>query len=286
MNTVSNPLICVVIAVKNSEKTIARAIESYAAQSLTEKELVVVDGASSDGTVDVLSRYRHVMSRFISEPDSGIYDAMNKGVRLGRADWFLFLGADDQFAAPNVLLTAAAGLRLVPDECLVAYGKADVVNDDGAKILTVGRPWSDALRGEMRYRMPLCHQSMLHRREIFTQCGGYNTEFKIAGDHDVLLRSLRHANPKFLSGVTVAKMSCGGITGSGDNGRQLLNEISRSCLANGVRPNTCRLAWSHAKNACRLAMQKTLGRRLASYLMDGLRVFVGQPLYWSKIKVG
>jgi glycosyltransferase involved in cell wall biosynthesis len=286
MNWIPNPLICVVIAVKDSAKTIARAVESYAAQSLIEKQLVVVDGASSDGTIDILSRYQHIIDSFISERDSGIYDAMNKGVRLGRADWFYFLGADDQFDAPNALLRAADELRSVSSGSLIVYGKVDVVNDAGAKVVTVGRPWSDTLRREMRYRMPLCHQGMFHRRQLFTELGGYNTEFKIAGDHELLLRSLKHTNPKFLSGVTVAKMSCGGITGSGDNARQLLNEISTSCAANGVQPNSWRLALSHARASCRRTMQKALGVSAAGYLVDGLRAIFGRPRYWSKLSSG
>lgn len=284
MKTIPTPLICVVIAVKNSARTIGRAVESYAAQSLIEKELVVVDGASADGTIDILSRYRHIMDSFITEPDSGIYDAMNKGVRLGHADWFYFLGADDQFDAPNVLRRAADELRSVSDRCLIVYGKVDVVNEVGATVVTVGCPWSDPLRREMRYRMPLCHQGMFHRRRLFTELGGYNTDFKIAGDHELLLRSLKYTSPKFLSGVTVAKMSCGGITGSGANVRQLLSEISTSCAVNDVQPNSWRLGLSHARASCRRAMQTVLGVSLAGYLVDGLRAIIGRPRYWSKLR--
>src|SRR5207249_8662492 len=97
------PIVSIVIPVRNGVRTIARTLKSVESQTYTSKEVIVVDGLSTDGTLDVLDEYSNCVSNVISESDQGIYDAMNKGVLRSKGDWLLFLGADDFLLGPEVL---------------------------------------------------------------------------------------------------------------------------------------------------------------------------------------
>ena len=97
------PLVSVITVVRNAAATITATLDSVRAQRQVDIEHVIVDGTSSDGTLDILKAHQHDQLRWISEPDQGIYDAMNKGIDLAKGEWLLFLGADDVLADPAVL---------------------------------------------------------------------------------------------------------------------------------------------------------------------------------------
>jgi glycosyltransferase involved in cell wall biosynthesis len=180
--------ISVITAVRNNRDTIAAALDSVLAQSHPDVELVVIDGASTDGTLDVLQQYASRLQVFISERDSGIYDALNKGLAHASGDVVGFLHADDLLADSSVLAVVAAAFT---DNAIDGvYGDLQYVNKmQPGKIVRQWRskPFDPALLA--RGWMPP-HPTLYLRREVYSRFGMFDTSFRIAADYDFILRIL------------------------------------------------------------------------------------------------
>lgn len=150
------PLITVVTVVRNAVDTIEATILSVAAQTLSEVEYVVIDGVSTDGTLDILARQAVHITVCISEPDKGIYDAMNKGLALAQGRWVLFLGGDDVLTSPDILAQVAA--RLVDDNTIY-YG--DVV------LKSSGQRYCGQIGTYRLMQQNICHQAILYPVTVF-----------------------------------------------------------------------------------------------------------------------
>jgi len=161
----------------NERKDIGSTLTSIVKQRGVELEVIVVDGGSSDGTREVLESYRDDVSQIISEPDKGIFDAMNKGLRAATGEWVVFMNAGDEFVDDNVLRTI---LRKVPEEAKVVYGNKRIKN--GRRVL----PHS---LGAIKYGvMPFCHQAALFRRSVGSGCLEFDPRYRMYGDFDVVAR--------------------------------------------------------------------------------------------------
>src|SRR5215467_6583014 len=125
------PRITVIVAAFNAAGTLQRCIDSVAAQTYAAKELVVIDGASTDGSVDILRANRESIDVWVSEPDRGIYDAWNKGVARARGEWICFCGADDYLHGPRALETISRHLIGAPPAQRIVYGRVLVVDANG-----------------------------------------------------------------------------------------------------------------------------------------------------------
>ena len=184
-DTQKNPLITIVTVCFNPIKagrkaSLCQCIESVRAQTYPHIEHLIIDGASTDGTVELLES---LGVKYISEPDSGIYDAMNKGIRLAAGEYILFLNSDDFFHNAEGMAQSIAALRRTGAafSCAPAVLRNEV--DGTERILTVRLH-------EYLYRVPFCHQTMLCRRDVFFQEGLFDTTFKSAGDYDFAIRLL------------------------------------------------------------------------------------------------
>jgi len=152
------PLVSIVTVSLNRREELAATLDSVAGQTLADREIVVVDGGSTDGSAALLAGDPRV-DRWISEPDRGIYDAMNKGVALARGDWVLFMNAGDCFTAPDTLARLADRLRSTPAG--IVYGGTQVLYPDGLCLSRPALPLAALPRG-----MVACHQSILARRPL------------------------------------------------------------------------------------------------------------------------
>lgn len=180
--------ISVITAVYNARGTVADAIDSILAQSHPDIELIVIDGASTDGTQEVLERYRDRIGVLVSEPDNGIYDALNKGIARASGDIVGFLHADDVLAGKDVL-AKVAGAFDDPDVDAV-YG--DLVYVSKAEPDRIIRYWKSGAYARDRLRsgwMPP-HPTYYVRRSIYERLGAFDTAFRIAADYDCMLRHL------------------------------------------------------------------------------------------------
>lgn len=202
--------VSVVTVCLNSARTIADSLESVNAQTHPDVEQIVVDGGSTDGTQDVVRRVGRRVTHCLSEPDRGIYDAMNKGLALARGDVVGFLNADDSFADAQALARVAEAFERGVDAC---YGDIVYVAPDDPRRLI--RYWRSGpyRRGQCAHGWAPPHPSFYVRREVFEKHGGFDAAFKVAGDFEVALRLLDVAGiaVRYVPAVLV-RMRTGGVS--------------------------------------------------------------------------
>ncbi len=180
--------ISVITVVYNSVSTIEETLLSVAAQSYPDVEHIVIDGASTDGTVDIINQYRDKIAVFVSEPDHGIYDAMNKGLARATGDIVGLLNADDVYADDTVL-TQVAHVFQAPavDAC-----HADLVYVDRNDPTKVVRYWKSRPYEHGLFEkgwMP-AHPTFFVRRSVYQRLGGFDLQFRLQADFDLTLRFL------------------------------------------------------------------------------------------------
>lgn len=208
-------IISVVTVCQNSEATIARTIDSFFRQSYPHKELIVIDGASSDRTLDIVRRYGGRIE-LVSEPDQGTYDAMNKGLRRFRGAAVGFLNSDDSFHDNGTLERIAEGLR-----------EADIVYGD-QHLLTAGEPkrlvrvWEagNFHSGLFKLGWVPPHPTFYIRRQVAEKVGEFDTRYRLASDYDFMLRALElerfrvHYIPEILIDYQIGGASSKGVGAS------------------------------------------------------------------------
>jgi glycosyltransferase len=178
--------ISVITAVYNSRATVAAAHASVLAQTHCDVELVVIDGGSTDGTLEVLRGYADRIAVLVSEPDRGIYDALNKGIARASGEVVGFLHADDVFAGPDVLSRVATAFA-DPAVC-AAYGNLQYVRkDDPGRVV---RHWGSSpfTRRKLAWGWMPPHPTLYVRREWYARIGGFDTRYRISADYDCILR--------------------------------------------------------------------------------------------------
>lgn len=178
--------ISVVTVCFNSAATVGGALESFFAQDHGDKELVVIDGGSRDETLAVVGRFGGEGVRVISEPDRGIYDAMNKGLAAFRGDAVGFLNSDDRFKDSGAL----SALNATLERAQIAYGDLDVVRRHGEG--QVIRRWraSAYRKGAFRHGWMPAHPTFYCRREVIDAVGAFDLRYRVGADYDYMLRAM------------------------------------------------------------------------------------------------
>ncbi len=237
----SAPSVSVVTVCLDAAATLGRTLASVAAQTWPAVEHIVIDGGSTDGTLEVLARHGRHVAAVVSEPDRGIYDAMNKGVARATGDVLCFLNADDAYVAPDVLATVATAMA---DERLDAlYGDVDVFLA-GAPDRTVRRYRSDRFRPDRLGSgwMP-AHPALFMRSRLYRDLGGFRADYRIAGDFEFVARAFR-AGPLAHRHVprVLVRMRHGGVSTAGLRNTVVLNrEVLRACRENGIPTGLLRI---------------------------------------------
>jgi len=233
--------ISVITVTFNCAGTIARTLQSVASQSWPDVEHIVVDGASSDGTMALVDAHRAGLAHVLSEPDSGIYDAMNKGVELATGDVVAFLNADDFYKDDGVLGCVASVMQL--EELDALYGDAEFFRPD-YKDIVVRRYNSGRFKAErLGWGWMPAHSALFLRRDLFERYGGFQTDYRIAGDFEFVARVFKHLDlrHRYLP-ETLVQMQLGGASTSGWRATLQLNrEMLRACRSNNIPTNWFRL---------------------------------------------
>ena len=275
------PLISVIVAVFNGASTLQQCIDSVAVQTWPHRELIVVDGGSNDGTVDLLRKNEEEIAWWISEPDQGIYDAWNKGVRQARGEWICFLGVDDYLWDKLVLEHMAKGLTTLSSNINIAYGQVMLLDRDGVPLYPIGGDWQEA-KARFRQIMSIPHPGLMHRRNLFERYGGFDASFRIAGDYEFLQRELKDGDAAFIPGIVTVGMRYGGISSSPENSLASLRETRRAQKMHGLPfPGMLWLA-AMARIYLRLLAWSLFGERVARHLLDLVRRINGLPSYWTR----
>lgn len=177
--------ISIITITYNSAKTLPRALESVRQQNYADIEHIIVDGASTDGTREMIEAYaaKHKNVRWVSEPDNGIYDALNKGIRMATGDAIGFLHSDDVFYSKDSIAHIAEAFESTQAE--VVYG--DLQYCHGERVV---RRWkSNAFHSRaLKYGWMPPHPTVYVRREVYQQVGPYDDWFRISADFDMMLR--------------------------------------------------------------------------------------------------
>ncbi len=181
-------LISIITAVLNSADTIESCIRSVQSQTYKNIEHIIIDGGSSDGTLEVIERYRKNIANFISEPDNGMYDAINKGVKLALGEVVAILNSDDFYAHDRVLERVAEVMNQSNAES--CYGDLLYVDKDNPD--KVIRYWKSGeyKEGSFRYGWHPPHPAFFVRKRVYDRFGYFNTDLKIAADYELMLRFL------------------------------------------------------------------------------------------------
>lgn len=222
----------------NSDTTIRDTIESVLSQDYPNIEYVVVDGQSTDSTIDIVNEYKGEISKVISEPDRGIYDAMNKGIKYSTGDVVGILNSDDFFENAHVISDVVETFRSNPRAGLVI---GDVLYVDPSDIYKVTRFYSSSKFKPFKLRfgwMPP-HAATFIKTEVYRKFGTYSTDYKISADYELFVRLLLLHNLFYarLDKVLV-RMRTGGISSSGVKSNIMLNiEIVKACRENGIYTN-------------------------------------------------
>ncbi|MDB5122962.1 MAG: glycosyltransferase [Mucilaginibacter sp.] len=201
--------ISLITVVYNAETTIGRCIESVISQNFKNVEYIIIDACSTDKTKQIISRYSNYISIFRSEPDNGIYDAMNKGIKLAHGDVIGTLNADD-FFADNSVLDAIANAFIIHNPDIV-YGNLDYVNPGGKVI----RRWrsDDYTYGMFNWGWMPPHPTFYCKAGLFKKFGEYKPEYGTAADYELMLRFMHtHRINAFHLNKVIVKMTIGGIS--------------------------------------------------------------------------
>jgi glycosyltransferase involved in cell wall biosynthesis len=225
--------ISIITVTYNAGGTIERCIQSVISQIYKNVEYIIIDGASNDDTVPVIDRYQNHIHYFISEPDRGIYDAMNKGIAFATGDIVGMLNADDVFSDNSVLGDVA---RAFEDENVrILYGDLDYVNRMGK----IFRKWRSGMYTHGKYNwgwMPP-HPTFYCRRELFSEFGFYSLDYGTAADYHLMARFMhKHHLSAFYLEKVIVNMEIGGASNKNLSSRVkgLISDF-RAMRDNGIR---------------------------------------------------
>ncbi|MDR1985274.1 MAG: glycosyltransferase [Prevotellaceae bacterium] len=197
----------------NRANTIERTIQSVLSQDHNNVEYIVIDGASTDGSAEIIERYSDRITHFVSEPDNGMYEAINKGIRLASGDIIGLIHSDDEFYSQTILSKIDAAFEQSGAD--IVYGNGIFVDMNNPRKII--RNWISGKYKRTKVKqgwLPL-HPTVYAKREVFEQCRLYDESYKIAADSDMLVRMLyNHHFKVYYLNEYIVRMSMGGISTS------------------------------------------------------------------------
>jgi glycosyltransferase involved in cell wall biosynthesis len=245
--------ISVITVCLNAASTLTDSLQSVARQAHGDVEHIVIDGASTDGTLEVIERHGAHLARVVSEPDHGLYDAMNKGAALASGEVLGFLNADDWYADAAALSWVAQSFEAGAD---LTYGDLQFV--EPGEPYRVRRAWRDQQRAPadfFRCGWQPAHPASFVRRSLFESLGGFNTRWRISADYDFLARCMRQPGVRIRHlPRTLVNMRLGGASTRGPKAVWKGNSECMQVLAHLGIP---RPAWVIGQKLVRKVGQKT-----------------------------
>ena len=210
--------ISIITVCYNAENTLKKTIESVISQDYNNIEYIIIDGGSTDGTVDIIKKYSYRISYWISEKDNGIYDAMNKGLSKITGDLIGIINSDDWYA--NNIFTDIADIYTKTDKRTVIHGNLVFIEKEQEKEIL--RP---NLNHESYYRgTPFCHPTMFVPTIIYKEIGDFNILYRIAADYDFMLRFIDNGYKQYYYNKVISYMRTGG-----ESEKNIIKGYKESC---------------------------------------------------------
>jgi len=233
--------VSIITVAYNAAQTIGAALQSVASQIHPEIEHIVIDGASKDGTLDVIHQNSERIACIVSEPDKGIYDAMNKGLARATGDVVAFLNSDDRYASAQAISQVISTFERHPLDAVLG----DVAFfDPRAPERIIRRYRSDRFTpARLAYGWMPAHPGLFVRRAEYDRVGRFSTDYRIAGDYEMIIRLFARPEIRYrhLPEILVL-MQTGGASTAGVKAKLLLNrEVLRACRKNGIDTNMVKI---------------------------------------------
>lgn len=229
--------VSIITVVWNNKETIKDAIDSVLAQTHKDIEYIIIDGASADGTVEIVQSYGDKVNKFVSEPDKGLYDAMNKGIKLATGDVVGILNSDDFYIDEFVIEKVIKEFKSRQVDSVFA----DLVYVKPAELNKVVRYYDSGYftPAKFAYGWMPAHPTFFIKRKYYEKYGLFKTEYKIAADYEILTRFLAKYSISYsYIQEPLIKMRIGGISTQGLKSNYILNkEIIRACKENNIYTN-------------------------------------------------
>lgn len=257
-------VISIITATYNSEKTLPDTFRSVLLQNYTNYEYIVIDGGSKDGTVDIIRAYEPLFDgrmKWISEPDKGIYDAMNKGIRKATGDVVGLLNSDDFYTSNDILARVASVFN--NDGIDAVYGDIHFVNDSDLKKCVRYYSSKPFHRWWMRFGFMPAHPSFYCKRSVYEKYGAFNLTYKVAADFECLLRLIfiHRIKTKYLP-LDFVTMRTGGASTSGmESHKQIMHDHQLAFKKNGVYSNVFFELLRYGYKVCEIIQFKLDKRR-------------------------
>lgn len=199
----SAPLVSVIISSLNDVIGLKYTVDKLLLDKYPSLEIIVIDGASADHTDDSIKYFIDRISHFVFEPDLGIYDAWNKGLRLARGEYIAFLGAGDSYSEEGLSCLVRSAIANPSADFISS--RLEIIRDE-MLIRTIGSAWQWT---KFRRFMNAVHAGSLHSRRLFDLYGEFDTSYKIAGDYELLLRAHKTLKTSYVDSVTVRMLADG-----------------------------------------------------------------------------
>lgn len=244
--------VTIITVVLNGQNTIEDCIQSVLSQSHPDLEYIIIDGGSIDSTLEKIHTYGDQITKFISEPDMGIYDAMNKGIRLASGEIVGILNSDDVYCDSNVISQIVNEFAKVDVESVFA----DLVYVDRGDLEKVKRYYRSASFhvNKFAYGWMPAHPTFFVKRTIYEKYGLFNTDYKIAADYELLVRFLykNKVSYNYIPKVLV-RMRTGGVSTKNIKSNWILNrEIVRACKENGIKSSMIKVLFKYPRKILEL----------------------------------
>lgn len=231
------PKISIIIATLNAGSSIESSILSVIRQTYPNRELIIIDGGSTDNTVEILKKHSDKIEYFESKRDRGIAHAWNKGLSHASGEWILFLGADDALYEEETLTKVTTHLNKMENlGAKIAYGKVLLLDNSNRHISERGAPWNIAQTRLFIDNKHIHHQGVFHHRTLFDEYGVFDEDFGIIGmDYEFIIRYLKDHEAQFINEF-VSKVHVGGVSWSGKYALKSNIAIYKALRKNGKVP--------------------------------------------------
>lgn len=227
-------LVSVITVARNAAETIAATIASVNSQDHPHIEHIIIDGASVDNTLAIAKAKAQRVACIVSEPDAGIFDAMNKGIRKARGQWIIFLNADDVYISKDAISRLIA--MVSNSQTRMVFGDVEFVSHPPRERIIRRYSAKEFRPGLLAWGWMPPHPGILTSRALFDEIGLFDVSYEIAGDYEWLCRLFSRLNPQYqYAAIPVVRMRVGGVSTSGIRSTLKLNrEVLRGCRHNGI----------------------------------------------------